>query len=148
MKILVATDGSACSRHALHEALRLLPVREAQVAVVSVTPPVGLEPMAGMAPYPAVSIGPIVDTEETTHHLEDARRELEAAGVRPLLLDRTGDPATEIVEAAREFDADILVLGSHGRGALGRLVLGSVSDAVAHRWAGATLIIHPAEKTA
>ncbi len=143
MKIMLATDGSASARHALNEALRLLSVRGAQVAVVAVTPPIGLEPMAGMAPYPAVTVAPLPDVEDTRQHLEDARHALEAAGVHPLLLSKTGDPATQIVEAAKAFDADILVLGSHGRGALGRLVLGSVSDAVAHHWAGATLIVHP-----
>ena len=141
MKIMLAVDGSACAQHALEAALRLLPVKGATVALVSVTPPVGLEPMAGMAPYPAVSMAPLPDAADTRHHLEDARLRLEAAGVHPLLVSRTGDPARAIVEAAQEFDADILVLGSHGRGALGRLVLGSVSDAVAHHWPGATLIV-------
>jgi nucleotide-binding universal stress UspA family protein len=144
VKILVATDGSACSRHALEEALRLLPMREAEVALVAVTPPVGLEPMAGMAPYPTVAAGTLVDGEETRHFLDDARRACEAAGVRPQVIARDGDPAGQIVEAAAAFGADIVVLGSHGRGPLGRLVLGSVSDAVAHRWTGATLIVHPA----
>lgn len=144
MKILLATDGSAAAHHALAEAVRLLPVRAAEVAVVAVTPPVGLEPMAGIAAYPAVTIAPLPDAQETTQHLEQARQALETAGIHPLLLSRAGDPASQIIAAAEEFDADILVLGSHGRGALGRLVLGSVSDAVAHRWPGATLIVHPA----
>ena len=141
MKILVAIDGSRCARHALEEALRLLPVRDATVALVSVTPPLGLEPMVGLAPYPAVSIPPLPDAEETREHLAESRERLERLGVHPLLLEKTGDPASQIVAAAQEFDPDILVLGSHGRGALGRLVLGSVSDAVAHHWPGATLIV-------
>jgi len=38
-----------------------------------------------------------------------------------------------IVEAAEEWDADMIVVGSHGHGFWGRLALGSVSDAVIHQ---------------
>lgn len=41
-----------------------------------------------------------------------------------------GDPATEIVNAAKEWPADIIVLGSHGRGGVSRALLGSVAEAV------------------
>src|SRR5262245_33096623 len=43
-----------------------------------------------------------------------------------------GDPATEIVGLARERDADLIVIGSHGRGAATGALLGSVSSAVVH----------------
>ena len=43
---------------------------------------------------------------------------------------RQGDPAAEIVRLAREYPCDLIVLGTHGRGGLGRLLLGSVAEAV------------------
>jgi nucleotide-binding universal stress UspA family protein len=45
----------------------------------------------------------------------------------------TGDPATEIVTAAREWPADLIVLGSHGRKGVSRLLIGSVAEAVTRR---------------
>jgi nucleotide-binding universal stress UspA family protein len=54
-----------------------------------------------------------------------------AAGVEPQLLIWDGDPATCIVEAARSEGASRIVVGSHGRGLVGRVIVGSVSASVA-----------------
>jgi nucleotide-binding universal stress UspA family protein len=53
------------------------------------------------------------------------------AGVQPQLLIWDGDPATCVLEAARAEGASRIVLGSHGRGRLGRALAGSVSATVA-----------------
>ena len=45
---------------------------------------------------------------------------------------RIGDPVREILGLAEEIGADLIVLGSHGYGAMGRLLIGSVSEAVLH----------------
>jgi nucleotide-binding universal stress UspA family protein len=44
-----------------------------------------------------------------------------------------GDAADEIIEAAKEVEADLIVLGTHGRTGLGRLLLGSVAEQVLRR---------------
>ena len=54
-----------------------------------------------------------------------------AAGARATFLVWEGDPAEAIVEASEAEGADLIVLGSHGRGVIGRLVLGSISARVA-----------------
>jgi nucleotide-binding universal stress UspA family protein len=43
-----------------------------------------------------------------------------------------GAPARVVVDEAKEWGADLIVVGSHGRGFWGRLTLGSVSDAIVH----------------
>jgi nucleotide-binding universal stress UspA family protein len=53
------------------------------------------------------------------------------AGGQPQILIWDGDPATCIVEAARAEGASRIVVGSHGRGRLGRAIVGSVSATVA-----------------
>ncbi len=65
--------------------------------------------------------------------LEDARLEAEARGVGEveMHLDE-GDPAQRILERARTHGADMIVMGSRGLGALKGLLLGSVSQKVAH----------------
>ena len=54
-----------------------------------------------------------------------------AAGVEPQLLMWDGDPATCVVEAARAEGASRIVVGSHGRGRIGRAIVGSVSAEIA-----------------
>ncbi|MFB6106996.1 MAG: universal stress protein [Halobacteriaceae archaeon] len=55
---------------------------------------------------------------------------LRDAGVRVETESRWGDPAAAIVDAARERDADVIVLGGRKRSALGSALFGSVSQAV------------------
>lgn len=55
------------------------------------------------------------------------------AGVTVLRIIREGDPAAEIVAAADEWRADLIVLGAHARGPVGRFLLGSTAEAVVRR---------------
>ena len=64
--------------------------------------------------------------------LEKAREQLLRRHVSATYLQPVGDPADELVDAARELEADLVVLGRRSR-SLRRLVLGSVSDAVVRR---------------
>jgi nucleotide-binding universal stress UspA family protein len=63
--------------------------------------------------------------------LDAAAAELRAAGFTIKTRVLTGDPATRILEAAANGGADVIVMASHGRGAIGRLLHGSVADRVA-----------------
>lgn len=145
-KILLATDGSDCSYHAIREAMRLLPLEQAQVYLIAVVPDPLLEaePLIGYG----VSAGPTEALlkqarEEVRQHLAEARRWLHEGGITPSEIEREGDAGKQIVEAARELEADLIVLGSHGRNPLARLFVGSVSDAVLRHWEGATMIVRP-----
>lgn len=145
MKVLIATDGSDCSRHALAEAARLLPLRAAEVAVIAVAtlPPVGTDPMSYGAPIPAEGLAVESFLARAREDLKDAIARLEALGVRAESIETQGDPATEILSVAEQIGTDVIVLGSHGRNPLERFLLGSVSDAVAHRFPGNVLIVRP-----
>jgi nucleotide-binding universal stress UspA family protein len=46
---------------------------------------------------------------------------------------REGDPATEILALAQEIGCDLIVIGTHGRTGVGRLLMGSVAEAVLRR---------------
>jgi nucleotide-binding universal stress UspA family protein len=56
-----------------------------------------------------------------------------SAGVEPQLLIWDGDPATCVLEAARAEGASRIVVGSHGRGRIGRAIAGSVSTELVER---------------
>jgi nucleotide-binding universal stress UspA family protein len=58
---------------------------------------------------------------------------------------RDGDPAEQLLDVTN--DADLLILGSHGRGTMGRLIMGSVCDRVVRAAACPVLIVPPAEIT-
>jgi nucleotide-binding universal stress UspA family protein len=142
MKILFTTDGSPHSDVVLSEACRLLPVAGAEGKIVSVLDPLvftaGYE---GMAPASAL----VMDREAQAleRALGRAQAILASHGLHAGVEELEGEPATVILEAAAGYQPDIIVMGSHGRGPLGRLVLGSVSDKVLHSWPGAVLIIRP-----
>ena len=68
------------------------------------------------------------------HCLSTARRALEVEGVKkPELLLEDGDPAERILAVAKRENADFIVMGHRGLGALGELAAGSVSLKVSHR---------------
>lgn len=113
--VLAATDGSTESKVACATALRIAHGRDATLAIVHVLPP------RGRAPPP--------DLEDTVPLHEEGAIRYDVS---------IGDPATNIVEAARS--SDLVVLGSRGMGGLRSLVLGSVSDEVT-RLVGASVLV-------
>jgi nucleotide-binding universal stress UspA family protein len=68
--------------------------------------------------------------EEANAHLQGAAALLTGAGLEFQRQIAFGDPAQQIVELAREGAFSLIVVGRHGRGALARKLLGSVSEAV------------------
>ena len=56
--------------------------------------------------------------------------DLRGRGVRVTTDARHGDPVTELVAAARETGADLIAMTTHGRSGFGRLLFGSVAEAV------------------
>ncbi len=67
------------------------------------------------------------------HDAEAMLRRVETAGFRPQVLIWEGDPAICVLDAARAEGASRIVVGSHGRGRLGRALVGSVSAVIASR---------------
>ncbi len=58
-----------------------------------------------------------------------------------------GDPAATICVVARDLGADVIVVGSHGKGFLSRVLLGSVSEHVARHAPCPVLVVRPRETT-
>jgi nucleotide-binding universal stress UspA family protein len=142
MNVLLATDGSTASVDAIKGALRFLPLEAARVHVVAVANPLGVLPAYDGFATGAMLIADQLD-QAARADLRDAAALLAEAGVRATTEEVQGDPAAAILACARGFGADLIVLGSHGKGALARFFVGSVSDRVNHQWPGAILIVHP-----
>jgi nucleotide-binding universal stress UspA family protein len=67
---------------------------------------------------------------EAQAYLDRLAAELRDRGVRVQTAVRRGDPAVEIAAAAEELQADLVAMTTHGRSGLGRLLFGSVAEAV------------------
>jgi nucleotide-binding universal stress UspA family protein len=136
MKILLATDGSPCSERAVEEVARRPWPADSQVRVVSVVePPAPLvaEPYMGMAGY--FEEAERLKRKQAVEVLESATAKLrggaESAGLQVSTEALTGSPKRVIVEEAEAWGADLIVVGSHGYRSWERMLLGSVSQAVA-----------------
>lgn len=123
-KILVPLDGSVLAEQALTKALDVVE---------------GGEPTLLLLRAAEASTWPGVDpTEEQIRVVREAEQylaavqaRLAAKGLRKVETSVWyGPPASAIVEAARVANADLVVMTTHGRSGLGRLILGSVAEAV------------------
>jgi nucleotide-binding universal stress UspA family protein len=137
MKILLAVDGSKFSEAALQFVCSQNRPEHTTVRVVHI-----LEPLAAVLPSTGVEPGyyPLVPADWEQFQKEQLERaqglvakaaeQLRSAGYQADTLVREGVTRTEIVDMAADWNADLIVLGSHGRRGLERLLLGSVSDFV------------------
>jgi nucleotide-binding universal stress UspA family protein len=135
MKILLAVDGSPSSNAAVDEVcLRPWPTGS-EVRVITVLP--NLEPYQnGVARFPTTSACDYYFKEQGEEAAELLNSVTASVGKRApgLVLTRAlreGRPADIVLDEAERWGADLIVLGSHGYGTLRRLLLGSVSLAVA-----------------
>jgi len=137
-KLLLATDLSEASSAATEEAFELAARLGASLLVVSVIDPGSLLLPGGR--FRARIDQVRENREQAAQALVERGRE---AGVTVSFLVWTGDPGDMIVSAAEAEHADMIVVGSHGRGAVGRLFLGSVSEHVVRNAPCPVLVVRP-----
>ncbi|HXH97401.1 MAG TPA: universal stress protein [Gaiellaceae bacterium] len=129
-RILLATDGSPSAESATREAVELARATGWPLTIATVWH----LPVTGFAYEPLVVVPDVEEAvrESARDALGSAAETARAAGVEPdtVLLD--GVPADEICALAEARDATLIVIGSHGWGAVRRLLFGSVSAAVLH----------------
>ncbi len=143
-RILVAVDSDELVDVVIKEAGDLAKALGSQIAFVHVVDPASaLAPLAaadnagGMALPTLAGPGSAALTEQV---IEEQREEGESfietlpsrlpAGIASEVLLREGAPTAGIIDAAREWDADLIIAGTHGRGGLQRLFVGSTAEAV------------------
>src|SRR6267143_215879 len=143
-QILLPTDFSACANYAMPYAAAIARATKAKIICVHV-----VEPVVPTVGYTGLAEPlPIADVSE---QLEDsAERELpklaESEGWASLDIEEVivhGDPAAEIVRVADERQVDLIVISSHGRTGLGRIIFGSTAEAVVRHAACPVLVVKP-----
>jgi nucleotide-binding universal stress UspA family protein len=123
--ILAATDFSDASRAAIELARDMACACGATLTVVHVCEGPGMPP-AGPIPYE--SLAPVAARAQ--ERLEDLLGSLRRACAETTGLVKLGHPADEILAAAAETHADLVVMGTHGRRGLAHAVVGSVAERV------------------
>ena len=135
--ILVPLDGSPIAEAALMPAVDLAREMRAKVVLLRAAEAHTL-PMAD----PVESQVAVMN--EAQEYLATVRDRMTAAGVADVELSAWyGTPVESIVEAARFRDADLIVMSSHGRSGVARLVMGSVTERVLRATTVPILVIRP-----
>ena len=139
MKVLLATDGSECSQMAAGSVANRPWPAGSQIKVISVRELLDLEnPTNAFSPcpvYPESLLNEILDDarQRAEKAVAQARQTLSSKGLKVCDGPSTpvGDARAVVLDEARAWDADLIVLGSHGRHGFDRVLLGSVSESVA-----------------
>jgi nucleotide-binding universal stress UspA family protein len=141
-RILCAVDFSDCSRRGIDYAVAMARWYNAKVTALHVLPPVLLPPYFEAPSYPTAVHRNPQDLDKTRQELSRfAEQEGGAFCVSPMVVE--GSIVNEIVRAARTSEADLLVIGTHGRSGFQRFVLGSVAESVLRHASCPVLTVPP-----
>jgi len=143
-RILLPTDFSGCANYALPYAAAIARAVDATVICVNVVEPivpaVGYTGMAEAMPIAEMS-EQMEDSAE--RELPDVMRCEDLRGLKVEEVIGHGDAAAEIVRVADEQEVDLIVISSHGRTGLGRIIFGSTAEAVVRHARCPVLVVKP-----
>ena len=140
-KILVPLDGSVLAERAIRHAREIAHGTQSEILLLqAVNFPIPVVPEAVLIPE-----GKWLDEarKEAARYLEGIAAPLRAAGlrVRTLLDDRP--PADAILHVATREEVDLIVMSTHGRGGLSRLLMGSVAESVFRATSRTVMLVKP-----
>jgi nucleotide-binding universal stress UspA family protein len=138
-RLVVPTDFSETADRALGKAIEMARALPAKISLIHVHSPVVVLP----PPIDMVSLSTIFPKaqEKMEEALEVRAGRAREAGVECEIELLEGSPHVEIVSFAETVGAELIVLGTHGRGGLAHAVLGSVTERVIHRATCPVLVV-------
>lgn len=143
-KILLAVDGSEYSQKALEFACELTVRFDSSLHMVHIPQGTAADRVMVMGGASVMVHASRSELEEAGHALISAAKEqAEKAGAKTVTTEiRAGDPAEEIINSAKEINADTIILGSRGLGDFSGLLLGSISHKVNHTAPCTCITVH------
>lgn len=135
MRVLLAVDGSACSDAAVQTVIDRFHAGETEVKVLHAVEWMREMPLCFQYAHGPTAGDDVVSFrnqsfERARQLVEGVAGQLQFKGFRTEVSTPDADPRHAIVEAARDWPADVIVVGSHGRRGVDRLLLGSVAESV------------------
>ena len=135
MRVLLAVDGSACSDMAVQAVIDGFRPDATQVRVLHAVEWMREMPLCFQYAHGPKAGDDVVECRNKSFDrarelVERVAAQLEFKGFHPSVSTPDADPRHGIVEAAREWPAELIVMGSHGRRGMDRLLLGSVAESV------------------
>lgn len=127
--IIVAVDGSEFSRRAIRAAADLAKAMGGRLTLVNAREPAAVPGDFGWVPPPGFFAA--VD-ERSRKLLEEERAQVQHPGLPVEVKSLEGPPGDAIAHFAESQGADLIVVGTRGRGAVRRVLLGSVADRLVH----------------
>ena len=148
-RILVAFDGSASANKALSAALEMASYFGGRSVIRLIHVLDEMAYFTGLDPYAGQSYSPIgIMREAGTSILADGLAIVQSAGVQgdTVLVDRLGERLAEAVATeAADWDASLIVVGTHGRKGIGRMLLGSGAEQIIRLSTCPVLVLRDAE---
>lgn len=144
-RILIAVDDTECSRKALEHGKRFATLNNAVIGLVHVTEPAtpsnyGVDPLMGQQ---AIIVPQTIHMQEENAQslLDEIEASLKYSFSEIYSFHRTGTPRQEILAVAVEWNADLIVMGTHGRTGFDHFISGSVSESVLRRASCPVLVV-------
>lgn len=143
-KILIAVEDNAYSDHAVTYGLALARKLQAEVALVHVNEipaatPYIADPMLNETSFMMPEM--ISIQEDASNALFERIKKQAGNDINLYTYTKLGNPKSEILATAEEFDADMIILGTHGRTGFDHFISGSVAESVARKSKCPVLII-------
>ena len=135
-RILVPTDFSEFSTYALNYAVAFARNFNARMILIHVTPEKEMDAMRQVSPY--LEPGKLEDLLRERE--SEDRKQLDAfippemkKGIEVETVHKVGIPFVEIIKTAKEREADVIVIATHGRSGLSHILFGSVAEKVVRK---------------
>jgi len=139
--ILVATDGSRYSEAAVSEAINIAKHCNANLIAISVVLSESMSPMDIVQSQMQPKLIAEKELKEAENNINKVKELAVKEGVRVTGIIFAGRPYEAIISTAKERNADLIVVGSHGRTGLERLLMGSVTERVVGHAECAVLVV-------
>lgn len=153
-RILVAVDNTELSQKSFQQALAIAKAFQANLQIINVLSPLRAEyqdttSLAFSGTYYPDALDDVMQEEWVNiqeiglNLLQSLEKQAKQKGVKVEAAQQIGQPEQEITDFAKRWQADLIVIGSHGRKGISEFLFGSVSNYVSHHVPCSVLLVHP-----